>query len=110
MVCNNPVPVTREDGESVIKGNLLFLIIFIVLDSFKGHFNVTGFHISCIFRCPESNSGIRDMVLLKESNRFKIDYGKIHEILEILMYGSIGFFDIIMFKVFMDDYVIKIMC
>ena len=25
VVCNNPVPVIREDGEPVIKGNLLIL-------------------------------------------------------------------------------------
>ena len=68
------------------------------------------FYFSAVHDSLESNSGIRAMVLLKESNGFKIDYGKIHEILEILMCGSIGFFDIIIFKVFNNDYLLKIMC
>ena len=46
------------------------------------------FIISAAHVALESNSGIRAMVALKESNRLKIDYGKTHGILEILMCGS----------------------
>ena len=63
---------------------ILSTVISLLLDSQKCLF-------SAVHEFSESNSGIRAMVPLKESNRFKIDYGKIHEILEILMYGSIGF-------------------
>ena len=36
MVCNNPVPVRREDGGAIFKGNH-FNLIFYCFDSFNGH-------------------------------------------------------------------------
>ena len=50
-----------------------------------------NFIISAVHVCPESNSGIRATVPLKESNRFKSDYGKTHEILEILCMVQMDF-------------------
>ena len=47
--------------------------------------------ISAVHDFSESNSGIRAMVPLKESNRLKNDYGITHRILEILMCGSMNF-------------------
>ena len=60
------------------------MVILLLLDSGK-------LLNSAVHAFSESNSGIRAMVPLKESNRLKIDYGKTHKILEILMCGSMEF-------------------
>ena len=60
VVCNNPVPVKREDGEAIFKGNLFALSFVIMFWYFQWLYIIVLFYkifvISAVSVCIESNN------------------------------------------------------